>query len=473
MVCGVCTLCAKKEPVRKTLSNGIQVVVQELDGEKKSAALRMLMKTAAKNDFLSAYDSKEDDEDEMAAFFLHCADKLSVACEDVQPEEVALVAVSSLPSDVILQRVEEQLGELPVQLHKGVRNPIAVERIPGLTGVAVHVSYLPHIPALKTHEDLQVAWKLVMLEQLGQNEQKTYALAHHCDWVTPERHVLLPQRGYIWRKDAESTAVETLLPEVYTAMARVRNVGVSESEFLEMKQQLLERLYTFCDQRKDPRVLLSYLCEQVFAGWNWLADESFLTASISIVEETSLDELKEFVPDFFSVERSKVAILLPKGDFLSTAILDANDELQVRPVDALPSPLEFYLGLPMSAQQQQDTYDIIETMAKKNVFELLFKKKTLEKKGKRVNSVHPLRFIGFIVGDGHLKHCLKKIKESSFKWDHFIEGFSNRMNEELHRDAINGYLPGFCEYLHVAEGEVRSYITNRDWEGLTVFLMHQ
>lgn len=116
-------------------------------------------------------------------------------------------------------------------------------------------------------------------------------------------------------------------------------------------------------------------------------------------------------------------------------------------------------------------YKIITTMSEKNLFQLALEKRSLEKKGKMINHVHPLWFMGYILSEPRLKNDLYVIKRSHFKWDNFIDGFARRMKEESKKDNIVEYIPGFAELLIADPEMIFEYIEDHDWEGLVVALL--
>ena len=135
-----------------------------------------------------------------------------------------------------------------------------------------------------------------------------------------------------------------------------------------------------------------------------------------------------------------------------------------------PETEAFFL-LPLDDNEKRVINAMILTIAEKNVIKLGLMRKTIEKKGKRIHHVHPLRFIGYIFATPHLKSSMHKIRKSSFKWDGFIDGFSKKMKEESNSNNLVQYIPGFAQYLDVDVEEVMHYIHKKDWEGLVKFLL--
>jgi hypothetical protein len=130
-----------------------------------------------------------------------------------------------------------------------------------------------------------------------------------------------------------------------------------------------------------------------------------------------------------------------------------------------------YQNLPLSSHEAKIITKIITTMAEKNLVQLMFEKRDLERKGKRINPVHPMKFIGYVFADPYLKHCLGQIRKSHFKWDNFIDGYSGRMKEENANNNLMPIVPGFSKALGADPEAVKEFIKNQDWEGLVRFLL--
>ncbi len=131
--------------------------------------------------------------------------------------------------------------------------------------------------------------------------------------------------------------------------------------------------------------------------------------------------------------------------------------------------------IPLQDWERQIISFIITEMAEKNVFQLLLQKNEMESKGRKINHVHPLRFIGHVCSDQKLRRALKVVKKNPFKWSNFIEGLGRRLKEEAGKNNLTRFLPSFCRYLQsqlpVDEEQVVSYIRQVDGEGLMRYLI--
>ncbi len=156
---------------------------------------------------------------------------------------------------------------------------------------------------------------------------------------------------------------------------------------------------------------------------------------------------------------------------LLAVVVTIPGHIQVNHAEKVSESVESFFKTPLEDWEQKAIRRIVSTMAEKNLLQLGLEKKTLKKKGKKINHVHPLRFVGYIFADPYLKQCMQQIKKSSFKWNGFVRGFSGRMMEEAVRDNLRPHLPEFSHHLTVNQENLQIYIDNKDWEGLLKFLL--
>ncbi|NDE82156.1 MAG: hypothetical protein EB051_00870 [Chlamydiia bacterium] len=128
--------------------------------------------------------------------------------------------------------------------------------------------------------------------------------------------------------------------------------------------------------------------------------------------------------------------------------------------------IEGYNQLRLTRADTKNIRSILTTMSDKNVLSLLLEKSSLEKKGKQIRPVHPMRFIGYILADPHLRKCLRNIKKDYFKWSNFVEGFVDRMKEENGRNNVVHYIYGLSNLIKVDSNTIYQFIHKKDYEGL-------
>jgi hypothetical protein len=125
---------------------------------------------------------------------------------------------------------------------------------------------------------------------------------------------------------------------------------------------------------------------------------------------------------------------------------------------------KIYFDLRLTDDDKIIIRKIVTTLAEKNLFQLLLDKEKMEDLGQKIRPVHPMRFIGFVLGDPNLRRCLKVISKNMFKWDGFLDGYQERMREESRNDNLNRYVPGLSDYLEVDRTIIQSYIHQGNYE---------
>jgi hypothetical protein len=148
----------------------------------------------------------------------------------------------------------------------------------------------------------------------------------------------------------------------------------------------------------------------------------------------------------------------------STFVL--TDPLSAHITRTSSNPTEPFYQLPLTDKEKRFIKIIVMTMAEKNIFQLALERRTLEKKGRKVHHVHPLRFVGFILSDPDLKEGLRTIKKSVFKWDAFVDGFGKRMKEEYGNGNLYQHVPGFAQLVGGNTESICQFLDKKDWEGL-------
>ncbi|HSX03185.1 MAG TPA: insulinase family protein [Rhabdochlamydiaceae bacterium] len=192
-------------------------------------------------------------------------------------------------------------------------------------------------------------------------------------------------------------------------------------------------------------------------------------ANHPLLEEETLDEAR---PQFEEISYKLIA------NEIEQPVMQTQPQAELlQPLtqeNAAPVPenmIDYYSTLPISHEEKMMISKLIVTLAENNVFKLLFEKKKLEKLGKRINHIHPMKFLGTILLDPRLSHCLREIKKSSFKWENFMGGLVRRMDEEFSHDNLRKYIPGFCSTVQANPDQLVTYIEKKDFEGMIISLL--
>ncbi len=478
----------------KLLPNGVKTYVQEHGYTPGQGSFRVVLKNHAEEE-LYRYDGAVES---IEPFFDYCRQKASnlpVASEDwnfTKPDlnGIAVVAVGDFPAGQMQSIIEKHFAELNPPLPS--EDPsIHIGIDPAKANVAVSLSY----GAEKKYRDLKEVWKALLLKDLFQQRLELCSRSLDQMWVHPSPRFFYPISGYCFVPEDFS---ENMLSYFLFQAETMRREGFYEEEFQRVKQRVLGQLQYLASRAAfaENSFYASYFADQFLLGDSCPAANAFMDASAEIVSGIHWQEILADLESFFLEKNRSIQVAYPlqhanmltKADIEQMAqhaatlaslpiddedaeeeLLFSRDEDGAAPIlliDNMPAGTESFYQLSITDKEKRLIKIIVNTMAEKNILQLAFIKRTMEKKGKKIEHVHPMRFIGYILSNAELRSSLRSIKKSSFKWDAFIDGFSRRMKEEFSNNNLYVHIPGFCHQVGADPEKVTHFIQKKDWEGL-------
>lgn len=279
------------------------------------------------------------------------------------------------------------------------------------------------LPALKLalakQEDLNEKWKLLLVQDLLQ--QRMAALC----------------TTYMTQDELRACLQEQI--------QRIRIEGFSQEEFCAAQAHWSERLLTLEEA------------------------SSALDMSLTVLHALNPGELFDTIQNYLETN----TIHVHASESPLRCALPPNEAMPPAAETLPPGEINAYYELSLPDHERKLIHELVRNMAEKSIWGLLFKKREMERLGKRVNHVHPMRFIGYILADPRLKRYLKEVSTSSFKWDHFIDGFSKRMKEEAAHDNVMRYIPGMAHALKFDPTRMTHFIRDKDYDGLVKAILAQ
>ncbi len=441
---------------------------------------------------------------------------------DEESEEIAIVAVGDFSNEGMQEIIQRHFSKVQLKSRDRSGPSLHIAQNEKMFKVAMQLPF-PHFSEQSATEG--ELWVKYLIEDLFENRLERCTRFEDEMWVHPYPRFLKPVSGYALVPEEVS---EGLLSYLLWQKKAVAMEGFTEEEFYVAKRNLLMSLQYLSSKVNYPDApfLAAYYVDQFLMGRDAsLAKEDFLKTSYATIDRIELEDLNPQIESFFNGENDRLHLVYPSHvqgeiltaekigalhehlDALSALYADYEEEEEDDnwPVDIRDSGMhssqvrlvnqkgdrEFcfaknlpvhrvavigvdtgpFYHLPINEKEKELIEAIVLTMAEKNVFQLAFEKRSLEKKGKRVNGVHPLRFIGHIFSSPELKRAMRTIRKSSFKWDGFLDGFSKRMKLEYEDGNLFPYVSGFSEWIHADPEVVAHYIEKRDWEGLLIALM--
>jgi hypothetical protein len=305
-------------------------------------------------------------------------------------------------------------------------------------------------------------------------DERQYADLREEYEITDACKTCILQKLFQQRMEAANAMPEKIQDAVcvfHSHVEAIKSEGFSEEEFTRIKQQLNDQIDLFFSARAMQETAAPFFLD---------ADASALQAFQISLEKMQLSDLSPHLSAFLRDEPRALRIVYPESLYKesdwtydketpNTSIRFADNSIKGDySYSFLNSPsehIEPFYQLPLDEKEQRLIHELLKNIAEKNVWALLFKKKEMEKLGKKINHVHPMRFMGYILSEPKLKKWLREIRSSSFKWDYFIGSFGNRMKEENAKNNIAPYIPGMAHLLHVDQSQILGYFHNKDYEG--------
>lgn len=552
------------------LSNGVKTYVQEHDVPPHCGSFRVVLKKASSEGELFRYDGSVNTMDSIEQFFNYCKAKVSAGSIDPLPflddlhfassdlpvlgadfpREIAIVAVGDFPVKEMQNLIEKHFSGLQLAYQTfAPEDPIRIGIDPEMPKVALSLSYPTTSQSIQTYSDLKEAWKALLVQDLFQQRLEHCSRGLEEVWVHPHPRFFYPVNGYSL---VSHEGCENLLTFFLWQVESIRASGFYQDEFYIAKRKLLDQLQYLASQSAlpDDALLASYFADQFLLGKHCFCLQSFMDASVQLVDEIKIQDLFPHIDSFLLEKNRSIQIAYPalvraepltkdhieemiervaslasfyrdseipedeiwtfdtKADpSLSVHLVEtregaspliwfANDDERegfqlaksyelrvVEPTDSfyrlpltekekriivLPvvEPTDPFYQLPLTEREKRIIHVVITTIAEKNILQLAFIKRSMERKGKRIEHIHPMRFMGYILSSSELRSCLRIIKKSTFKWDAFVAGFSKRMKEEYANNNVYIHIPGFSQQIGGNPEVVTRYIQRKDWEGL-------
>ncbi|MBA3239030.1 MAG: hypothetical protein H0T62_11880 [Parachlamydiaceae bacterium] len=92
---------------------------------------------------------------------------------------------------------------------------------------------------------------------------------------------------------------------------------------------------------------------------------------------------------------------------------------------------------------------VVETLGNASLVTIAKEKSSLEKAGKAVDHVHPLKFLAFIFSTERLKAAIHNLNGRSWVWDKFFKGLKMGLEEEASHNNLLPHIKKFSSSLKI------------------------
>jgi len=464
---------------------------------------------------------------ESQAQVMNCSFKNDLSGQNGSGGSVSIIAVGDFDEEYLQELVARNFANFAPYQETRPYQAINVITAPNASKVSMHINYATLEQSLGTIGDLREKWVNAFVQEIYQQRMERVAKFFEKPWVHPTTRFLFPRHGYVQVQEEDARNILAVLLWQVEAM---KKGGYSTEDFNENKMRMRSSLqYLYANEPYvDSMTLCDYYTDHCLHSDSIPSYGEFLDRSMDLIETISLSDINERLESFLSNENRSIELVYPEkaidvvlqnddvehllevvkdvADFYEEGMLPddailllANHDLSKKSTprflgpplksEARPLPIslandvkpvadnlaeyspDLFWQLPLSGQDAKLITYIISNMAEKSIFQLMFEKKDMEKKGDKIRHVHPMRFMGFVFADHYLKKCVRQIKKSSFKWNPLIEGVVKNMKTEYANNNLMQYVPGFAKLLNVNSEQVVAFIEKKDFEGLFRFLM--
>jgi hypothetical protein len=463
------------------LPNGVVVWVREHARPHGMASIRVIWEQDEVT-HTHAIDTLFGDDEEVSQFFETCQDEIKG-----QFKHLGVIAVGDFSKEGILGIVATHFSNhFPVDISKP-ESVVSILRSKAYPNVQLTLAYPTPKIELKTDDDLKKQWLVFFLQAVVQSRMMQLLRDSGGVWLpTADSHSLLPETFCKARAECQLHNCLDVLGGFLIAVQDIRKGGFSEEEFGTIKAKIQKSLISTYRRLPDSATLANYYAEQFAFGQGCPSYDFFMTKSLSLIPNFTLRDIHELVmncltdenrhvkffgPPNLAVDESKVKEVLDRfnaDSFVLSLEHEGNNEDDLLPLTGSGDP---YARLPITEKEAQIIWEIIDTMANKNLLQLGWIKKDMERLGQKITHVHPLRFLGTIFADPHLRECMKEVRSSYLKWNGFLDGLTGRLEEEYKRNNLLPHVSGFAATIKANPEQVRNFLQKKEWEKLVKYLL--
>jgi hypothetical protein len=129
---------------------------------------------------------------------------------------------------------------------------------------------------------------------------------------------------------------------------------------------------------------------------------------------------------------------------------------------------------PLSSNEKKDISFIVNTLGMSSLSKINKQKSALKSAGKRIDHIHPLRFLLTIFTDEQLKASIHALKDRSWMWTEFFSGLKDSLEAELNDDNMQmDIIQDFASQVGIQPDQITPLISQHQWNQLISTLINQ
>lgn len=120
---------------------------------------------------------------------------------------------------------------------------------------------------------------------------------------------------------------------------------------------------------------------------------------------------------------------------------------------------------PLTTEEKKDIKYIVNTLGMDSLVSITSSKSSIKKAGKRVDHVHPLRFLGYVFSDEEMKASMKAMEGRSWVWSEFSGGLKDSLEVESSRNNLKPeYVNDFASRVGINIEVISPSINQHSWD---------
>jgi AAA+ ATPase superfamily predicted ATPase len=149
------------------------------------------------------------------------------------------------------------------------------------------------------------------------------------------------------------------------------------------------------------------------------------------------------------------------NDFVLDFMVDS-DHTYGRAISPKASMRQYHATL--TDNEKRKIAHTIETLGNSSLVSLAREKSALEKEGREIEHIHPLKFLACIFSEERLKAAMHNIHGRSWVWGQFFKGLKEALETEHMHENLLPYIQDFSNHLKISSKKIYALVEKQRWK---------
>lgn len=128
----------------------------------------------------------------------------------------------------------------------------------------------------------------------------------------------------------------------------------------------------------------------------------------------------------------------------------------------------------VSASEKEDISYVVNTLGMSPLSKIATSKSSLKKAGKRIENIHPLKFLLSIFSDDKTRASIHAMRDRTWVWEEFFDGLRDSLTEESGKGNLtDAQIQDFSSKLGIDANQAIPILDSRDWNQFIKFLLKE